>query len=289
VLADFRGIIVKEDGVVVCYNCLGQRIGGSMYFLCHAWSDNEVADPIARSFIKEFGEEKVFYDRWNVQPGDSITGDINEALGQCEIFFLFFSQESQSRAMAKREWQAALSRAVKGKNKFIIVRLDNIDPPPIVDDLAFIDMFSIGSDEALVQMIAICKGEKAIRIDKAPPFRNLVSRTISQSPTEMVVEVSARRFAVQSPIIGVYIPSLGVDDYDVRPAQKEGQYQAGTVRDRLPDGSVKIEMRQVTLMRPVEPGRPLLLRIKFNEPILSVKATIYHCTGRAFICISPAL
>lgn len=148
-------------------------------------------------------------------------------------------------------------------------------------------MFSFGSEEALRQMIAVCEGEKVVDISKAEPFRNLVSRIVSQSPSEMVVEVQARRFAVQSPIIGVHISSLGVDDYNVHPAEKEGMYRAGVVRDRLPNGEVKIEMKHVTLIRPIEPGRPLLLRISLKEPVHSVRATLYHCTGRAFICILP--
>lgn len=180
-----------------------------MYFLCHAWSDNEVVDPVAKEFINEFGETNVFYGRWNIQPGDSIIGDINEALEKCKIFFLFFSNESLTRAMVNREWQSALSRAIKGKNRFVIVRLDNIDLPAIVDDLAFIDMFSYGPEEALRQMIAVCEGERVLDIGKAKPFRNLVSRTVSQPADEIVVEVKARRFAIQSPIIGVHIPALG--------------------------------------------------------------------------------
>lgn len=258
-----------------------------MYFLCHASSDNEIVDPIAKAFIKEFGEDKVFYDRWDIQPGDSIIGGINEALEKCDVFFFFFGNESLTRAMVNREWQSALSRAIRGKNKFVIVRLDNIDPPAIVDDLAFIDMFSCGQDEALRQMVAVCRGEKVVDIGKAEPFRNLVSRLVSQSSNEMIVEVEARRFAVQSPVIGVYIPSLGLDGYDVHPAMKEGMYRAGIVRDRLPDGKAKTEMRHVTLIRPIEPGRPLLLRISFKEPAYSVKATLYHCTGKAFVCIPP--
>ena len=86
-------------------------------------------------------------------------------------------------------------------------------------------MFSYGPEEALRQMIAVCKGEKVLDIGKAKPFKNLVSQIVSQSADEMVVEIKARRFAIQSPIIGVHIPSLGVDDYDVNPAAKEGMYR----------------------------------------------------------------
>lgn len=258
-----------------------------MYFICHAWSDNDISDPIAKHFIDEFGETNIFYDRWNVQPGDSIVGGINEALEKCRVFFFIFSRESLTRAMVKREWKSALSRSTKGKNKFVVVRLDNIDPPAIVDDLSFIDMYSLGAEEALRQMIAVAKGERVIDLDTAKPFRNLVSQIIEQSTNQMIVEVSARRFAVHSPMIGVYIPSLGIDDYDAHPANKEGMYKAGTCKDSLPDGSVKIEMRQVELVRPIEPGRPLLIRISFKHPVYSIKANIYHCTGRAFITIAP--
>ena len=258
-----------------------------MYFICHAWSDNDISDPIAKRFIIEFGETNVFYDRWNIQPGDSISEGINEALEKCEVFFFMFSRDSLKRAMVEREWKSALSRAIKSKNKFVVVRLDSIDPPAIVDDLSFIDMFSLGTEEALRQMIAVAKGERIIDLGTAKPFRNLVSRIIEQSTNQMVVEVIARRFAVLSPMIGVYVPSLGIDDYDVYPANKEGMYKAGTCRDRLPDGSVKIEMRQVELVRPIEPGRSLLLRISFRYPVYSVKVTIYHCTGRAFITVPP--
>ncbi len=130
---------------------------------------------------------------------------------------------------------------------------------------------------------AVVEGEKAIDINKVEPFANLVCSMISQSPTEVVVQVRARRFAAQSPTICVHIPSLNVGEYDVQLAKIDEIFQSGVAR-RLEDG---LEMRQVTLIRPIEIGRPLKLRISLTKPAQSLAATVYHLTGGHVIVVPP--
>lgn len=263
-------------------------MGMCMFFLSHAWSDNEIADPVASRFIREFGEDEVWYDRWNLQPGDSITGGMSEGLERSQIVFLLFSKAALERAMAKREWQSSLSRAIKGKTKLVLVRLEEIEPPAIMDDLVYIDMFSLGYEQAVKQMIAVCRGDKAFDVPQAEGFQNLVGKVIESSPSTITVEVVARRFSVPQPTICVEIRGWGVDDFDVHPAQDEPVHRAGEFGVMSPDGAKKLRLRYVTLFRPIAPGRSLVLDIALRRqnpggPCFS----LYHRVGDDFIQLPP--
>ena len=49
-----------------------------MIFLSHTHDDMPVVEPFALQLRKIFGEEKVFYDSWSIQPGDGIIEKIND-------------------------------------------------------------------------------------------------------------------------------------------------------------------------------------------------------------------
>lgn len=251
-----------------------------MYMISHAWSDNEISDPIARDFLHEFGSENVWYDRWNIQPGDSITGGINEGLERCSVFFLFLSFGSRDRAMVQREWQAALSKMVKGKCRFVVVRLDEIDPPAIIDDLEYIDMYSIGNAEALKQMIAVCRGEKKIDIRKAAAFDNLAYRLIGRTPRSGKYEVFSRRFSVSNPTIAFHVLDLCFEDFDLIPPKSEGMYRKGKM-DKVDDnGNLEATLKHVTLMRAITPHRPLQLDLLIKKDISEIHVNLYYYDGK---------
>ncbi len=259
-----------------------------MYFISHAWDDNEVCDPIAKHFIDEFGSDNVFYDRWKNQPGESIIDRIDTGLEKTEIFFLFWSEAARSRAMVKREWHSALSRSIKGKLQFVLIRLDEIDPPAITDDLVYIDMFQRGWKAALDDMTNLCRNRTMFDISSSVDFSNLECSLIDQSSNHIMARISAKRFQEQQPFLACSIDSLSVSEFDMHPGQKEGLYRAGICRDRAEDDSVIWEMRYVQLpLRPISPSEPVILRITFSQPQQSVSASLFVKENMKFRSISP--
>ena len=83
-----------------------------MIFISYNHNDEQLVDMIARRLELEFGRDNIFYDKWSMQPGDSIIGKMNEGLEQFTTFFYFLSPNSLTSKMVAKEWQSALNKAV---------------------------------------------------------------------------------------------------------------------------------------------------------------------------------
>ena len=72
-----------------------------MIFLSHTHDDKPFVEPIAIKLKDIFGQDKVFYDSWSIQPGDGIIDRMNEGLTAPD--FVFFS-------FLTRAWPAIWSK-----------------------------------------------------------------------------------------------------------------------------------------------------------------------------------
>ena len=82
-----------------------------MIFISYTKPDKPLVEPIAEKLASVYGQDKVFYDSWSVQPGDGIIDRMNEGLAKCKFFFFFVSKNSLDSNMVKLEWQNALYKA----------------------------------------------------------------------------------------------------------------------------------------------------------------------------------
>ena len=114
-----------------------------MIFLSHNKQDKIIVRQIAETFEKVFGREKVFYDEWSIQPGDSITGKMNEGLEQCNYFFFFVSRNSLNSKMVEIEWQSALMKKAQKNITFIPVKLDDAIMPAIIASTLYLSLIHI--------------------------------------------------------------------------------------------------------------------------------------------------
>ena len=87
-----------------------------MIFISHNHKDKQIVEPIALKLSEIFGQDKVFYDSWSIQPGDGIIDKMSQGLGEAEYFFFFVSENSLNSNMVSLEWQNALWKASKGNN-----------------------------------------------------------------------------------------------------------------------------------------------------------------------------
>ena len=63
-----------------------------MIFISYNHNDQQLVDMVARQLELSFGKNNIFYDRWSMQPGDSIIGKMNEGLEQYTTFFYFLQK-----------------------------------------------------------------------------------------------------------------------------------------------------------------------------------------------------
>ena len=59
-----------------------------MIFISHNYKDKAIVESIAMRLSSIFGQEKVFYDSWSIQPGDGIIDKMNEGF----VSFPFLGQ-----------------------------------------------------------------------------------------------------------------------------------------------------------------------------------------------------
>ena len=65
-----------------------------MIFLSHNSNDKPVVEQVALKLKNIYGQDKVFYDSWSIQPGEGIVDKMDEGLTNCRYFFFFVSVHS---------------------------------------------------------------------------------------------------------------------------------------------------------------------------------------------------
>ena len=143
-----------------------------MIFISHTNVDKPVVEPIAIRLMGIFGQSNIFYDSWSIQPGDSIVDKMNEGLTSPKFVFFFVSTKSLTSNMVKLEWQNALFKATKGQCKIIPVRVDGCPMPPVLLQSLYVDLFSIGVEATIAQMVNVIQGNNTFTPQHAG-FSNL--------------------------------------------------------------------------------------------------------------------
>lgn len=129
-----------------------------MIFLSHNHKDKTIVEQVALRLRDTFGQEKIFYDSWSMQPGDGIIDKMNEGLRDCKLFLFFVSKNSLQSNMVKLEWQNAVMKAASGDTKIIPVKLDDCLMPPILMQSLYIDLFGNGLEVAIRQIVDVMTG-----------------------------------------------------------------------------------------------------------------------------------
>lgn len=164
-----------------------------MIFLSHNSRDKPLVEEIAKTLGDVFGQDRVFYDAWSIQPGDGIIDKMNEGLEACEFFFFFVSRNSLSSEMVKLEWQNALMKKNhSSKIKFIPVKIDDCALPSILLQNLYINLFSDGLEVTKRQIIDVIKGSNTYK-NQTQEFSNVIG-IIDEDGLSTTVEFHAKYF-----------------------------------------------------------------------------------------------
>ncbi len=112
-------------------------------FLSHSSKDKHIVENIFHDLQKE--EIKVWFDKIEIKPGDSITDKLNEGLANSDLGLLCFSKSFLNSSWSKAEMNYFFhQRMVTGKKNFIIINLDlNISEfPPLFQDYRYVNIQS---------------------------------------------------------------------------------------------------------------------------------------------------
>ena len=233
-----------------------------MIFLSHNYKDKPIVEPIALELESIYGKKEVFYDSWSIQPGDGIVEKMNDGLFASSFFFFFISANSLASPMVKLEWQNALYMAMKGKIRFIPVRIDGSMVPPILYQSLFIDFFSNGFSFGLKQITDIVSGNNTF-IPTYQTFKNVAAVEKVESDSSIVVCFFAKY--VLDPVPRFCI----ITDNDLSSISIENLSDA-SYYGSMKDGEMCNDGKQhnalyVAAPRPIVPGFPFQIRIKSSE------------------------
>ncbi len=102
-------------------------------FICHNKADTDFARSLATALVEQ--GVSVWFDEWNLRPGDSISGGIEDGLSRSEVFVIVWSGHAKSSAWVDAEWRAALTRRINDRTLRVIpILLDDTPLPRLLAD-----------------------------------------------------------------------------------------------------------------------------------------------------------
>ncbi len=221
-------------------------------FISYNHNDNLLVDTIARRLELEFGRNNITYDRWTMQPGDSIIGKMNEGLSDFTTFFFFISPNSLASKMVTLEWQTALNRAVNNELKFIAVRIADCSVPAILSDKIYIDLYGEGLDDAVEKMKCVVNS-----INNYQPLANIENLKVNMSiidETKANITIRALYYSEDNPEFA-FACKNSLDTFSINPHLTDGIVLARTSVIHLSTGE-DLNAHTVQLQRTLKPGFP---------------------------------
>lgn len=229
-----------------------------MIFISYNHNDEQLVDMVARRLELEFGRNNIFYDKWSIQPGDSIIGKMNEWIEKFTTFFYFLSPNSLNSKMVTKEWQSALTKSINENLKFVPVRIADCKPPAILIDSLYIDLYGAGLDDAVAQMKCVAKGNSTYKaladIENVKTIVDIVSDKLIK------IEIRAMMFS-ENDANFAFIFNNKYEEFDVQPEDSTHYDSTGEVDGSASGIPIKLKMKTVRLFRPLTPNNAMRVTI----------------------------
>lgn len=229
-----------------------------MIFVSYTRADKELVEQVALRLAAAFGQNNVFYDSWSIQPGEGIIDRMSEGLADTTHFFFFVTANSLQSKMVSLEWQNALLKATHGKCRFVAVRCDASELPPIMAQSLFIDLYSVGLDAAVAQIADVVRGQSTYRAP-SQPFSNLVF-SVTGAPSDLTVEIKPK-FYLEPIASFVLLIENDQREFEVK-AIDEDPVKSGFNANVPLDNGEKVNGYLVGLFRGLTPAMPLRVHIR---------------------------
>lgn len=240
-------------------------------FISYNHNDASLVDMITRRLELEFGKNNIFYDAWSIQPGDSIIGKMNEGLEEFTTFFFFISPTSLGSKMVSLEWQTALNRAVNNDLKFIAIRIADCNPPTILLDKQYIDLYGEGLDSAVEKMKCVVKSESTYR--PLEDVQNLTATAKMKDENTVSITIEAKLYAEANPTFA-FACSNSFDEFSVCFNISDGFTISGKDEINVED-KLTLNARTVHLQRTLKPNFPFVFEVSLLNTTRLNNVAIY--------------
>ena len=192
-------------------------------YLAHASEDKDRVRPVAE-YLMANGVD-VWFDEWEIEPGDSLRQKMEEGLGAMTHFVVVLTETSITKPWVAKEIDVGLVQQVGGKSRFVplVVDLDPAKLSPFLQAMLFlkIDPASEADLKALV--------DRLHGVSRKPPLGD-APRYLQKAPSGLegwspaaiaigkhIVETSANATAVDPIVTLADLPAaLGISADDLR-------------------------------------------------------------------------
>ncbi|MFA5984773.1 MAG: toll/interleukin-1 receptor domain-containing protein [Methylococcaceae bacterium] len=131
-------------------------------FVSHSSSDKGFVDRLVADLASR--EIPVWYDKFDLRVGDSVTGGINEGLSQSKYFLIVLSKASVLSRWVTEELNAALMHQVAIGGTFLLpVLIEDCDIPPLLKHRRYAD-FRFNYDSGLVELLGVWGKDRAASV-----------------------------------------------------------------------------------------------------------------------------
>ena len=234
-------------------------------FISYTHKDKELIEVIARKLDGVYVKERVFYDAWSIQPGDSIIGKMTDAITDCRFFFFFVSKNSLVSEMVKLEWEPALIKRAKEGIRFIPVKLDDCLMPQILVQTLYIDVFGQGMEVGVRQIIDVIEGRNTYRPNTGT-YEN-IRGYVKSDGKELMIEFKAETYLEPISRFLILVDCKQEDiGYSVT---NESQFGSNFLTDIVLENGIKTNAILVSVHRGTTPGFPVTVKLtpKTERPI----------------------
>jgi hypothetical protein len=130
-------------------------------FISHNAKNKETARLLATLFTDR--GISVWFDEWQIKPGESITGGIGKGMEECDVFLLIWSASANSSKWVDTEIRAAIRKRVDDTGfRLIPIMLDDTALPTLVADYRGFSLVNVSELESIVR--EICPDEAEIDV-----------------------------------------------------------------------------------------------------------------------------
>lgn len=250
-----------------------------MIFLSHNYKDKDVVGPIATRLANKYGRENVFYDSWSIKPGDGIIERMNNGLEKCKYFFFFISENSLKSGMVSLEWQSALHKSIRGKIRFIPIKIDNSNQPTILIDKLYIDMYNKGMEQTYQSVIDIIENNETNIYNEK--YFNVYCDVIKISESEIDVVVKAKRFVENQPLIDIsFLNDINEIDFKAVASPEKASYVSITegFSGKIQNGNNCKGLKMIS--QNLTPEVPLYFKIKNVKGNKIIDFKVWYVNGQ---------
>jgi len=99
------------------------------------------SEKIAETIAERLSQQgiRVWFDKWKINAGDSITGKIGEGFEHSDACLIFLSQGFSSSNWCTKEMNVALTEAINGRLTVIPSLIETCSVPELLKDLKRVD------------------------------------------------------------------------------------------------------------------------------------------------------